>query len=292
MKQKLFFSVVALGFAITANAQKPFKEIGKIVKVELLTLSNGRYVEYFTNDTLRRIGSVMFNTVTNKVEYFIPQDDIAWRAELDRAKEASRWLSVDPLASKYPDMSPYCGMGNNPISFIDGDGREIKPANNAAVAQLGNVFNSFNGRDDDALTGADLFGVQSRLVGFENAPQQVVFSTSLTPKEFAKNLRNSNLSASQKKEATAIYKILSSEDIYEVGTVKPTSELNDGVSSSGTAQGGNVKFVTNNNDANVLLNKTKAGALSNSQVQDKLKTQENSGSTPNGGAFGLFTDYY
>src|SRR5665213_786217 len=200
MKQKLFFSVVALGFAITANAQKPFKEIGKIVKVELLTLSNGRYVEYFTNDTLRRIGSVMFNTVTNKVEYFIPQDDIAWRAELDRAKEASRWLSVDPLASKYPDMSPYCGMGNNPISFIDGDGREIKPANNAAVAQLGNVFNSFNGRDDDALTGADLFGVQSRLVGFENAPQQVVFSTSLTPKEFAKNLRNSNLSASQKKK--------------------------------------------------------------------------------------------
>jgi RHS repeat-associated protein len=39
-----------------------------------------------------------------------------------------RWLSLDPLMKKYPSMSPYNGFANNPILFIDPDGREIKVA--------------------------------------------------------------------------------------------------------------------------------------------------------------------
>ncbi len=124
MKKKLFFVLAIFSFALSSTAQKPFKEIGKDNEVEVLTLSNGRYVEYFTNDTLRRIGSVMFNTVTNKVEYFIPPDDVALRTELERAKEVSRFMSVDPLNSKYPSMSPYCAFINNPINVVDPDGRE------------------------------------------------------------------------------------------------------------------------------------------------------------------------
>lgn len=36
------------------------------------------------------------------------------------------WLSVDPLADKYPHISPYVYCGNNPIKFVDPDGREKK----------------------------------------------------------------------------------------------------------------------------------------------------------------------
>lgn len=36
-----------------------------------------------------------------------------------------RWLSLDPLQSKYPDLSPYNFCNNNPIMLVDPDGQKI-----------------------------------------------------------------------------------------------------------------------------------------------------------------------
>jgi len=41
------------------------------------------------------------------------------------SSDLSVWLSVDPLASKYPTMSPYMYVAGNPIYFIDPDGNDI-----------------------------------------------------------------------------------------------------------------------------------------------------------------------
>jgi RHS repeat-associated protein len=38
----------------------------------------------------------------------------------------ARWLSTDPLDDKYPSVSPYNFALNNPITFIDPDGRDVK----------------------------------------------------------------------------------------------------------------------------------------------------------------------
>lgn len=42
----------------------------------------------------------------------------------------SIWLSVDPLAEKFPDRSPYNYTMNNPINLIDPDGRAPEPPKN------------------------------------------------------------------------------------------------------------------------------------------------------------------
>lgn len=44
----------------------------------------------------------------------------------------SRWLSEDPLASKYPSLSPYSFVSNNPLMFVDPDGRWIAFAKNTS----------------------------------------------------------------------------------------------------------------------------------------------------------------
>ncbi len=36
-----------------------------------------------------------------------------------------RWLSLDPLQAKYPSFSPYAFCANNPINFIDYDGKDF-----------------------------------------------------------------------------------------------------------------------------------------------------------------------
>ena len=38
--------------------------------------------------------------------------------------DLSIWLSVDPMASKYPSLSPYVYCANNPIKLVDPDGEE------------------------------------------------------------------------------------------------------------------------------------------------------------------------
>lgn len=44
------------------------------------------------------------------------------------AKSVQLWLSVDPLAEKFPHQSPYVFTDNNPINLIDPDGRAaVKP---------------------------------------------------------------------------------------------------------------------------------------------------------------------
>ncbi|MBT0813141.1 hypothetical protein KIH41_17770 [Litoribacter ruber] len=39
--------------------------------------------------------------------------------------KVGRWLSVDPHASSYPSLSGYSGFANNPLIYIDPDGRDI-----------------------------------------------------------------------------------------------------------------------------------------------------------------------
>ena len=55
------------------------------------------------------------------------------------------WLSVDPMADKYPSISPYAYCAWNPVKLVDPDGREINP--------VYDLSGSFLGTDDQGLQG-------------------------------------------------------------------------------------------------------------------------------------------
>ena len=62
------------------------------------------------------------------------------------------WLSVDPMADKYPSMSPYSYCAWNPMKLVDPDGREVINAHTKKVGELqkkiANLQNQINNCND------------------------------------------------------------------------------------------------------------------------------------------------
>jgi RHS repeat-associated protein len=46
------------------------------------------------------------------------------------------WLSVDPMADKYPSISPYAYCAWNPIKLVDPDGRDVWPTSDEAYQMI------------------------------------------------------------------------------------------------------------------------------------------------------------
>ena len=61
--------------------------------------------------------------------------------------KVSLWMGVDPLAEKYPSISPYAYVANNPINAIDPDGRLIIFINGMHTGDGGNR-SYWNGLDN------------------------------------------------------------------------------------------------------------------------------------------------
>ena len=135
MNSKIFllcfgFIAYSVGSVAQNKPYNPYESIGKEAKV--LTLSNGLYNEFFDIDTIEIIGSAILNTKTMKVIGFVKQDTLYSEATLE-PEVISRWLSPDPFARKYPDLSPYIFVGNNPIINIEVDGRYFVGVNGVKV---------------------------------------------------------------------------------------------------------------------------------------------------------------
>ena len=54
-----------------------------------------------------------------------PETGLSYFGSRYYSSDLSIWLSVDPMASKYPSLSPYVYCADNPVKLVDPNGEEI-----------------------------------------------------------------------------------------------------------------------------------------------------------------------
>ena len=119
----------AVSCLFAQTTKNPFSELGYKKQI-MYTSSKGEFEEFHDNSDVVEIGSVYFNTKTNKiVGYVNPEKEMA---EVATATSA---MSVDPLCEKYYWITPYAYCLNNPVRYVDPDGKDI------AVLNLGTGTN-------------------------------------------------------------------------------------------------------------------------------------------------------
>ena len=102
---------------LTGYAQNPFATYG--YKPKMATLSNGRFDEFHDKDRIIEIGSVKFDTKTNKIVGPAESDTLDTVMDI---QTVSRFISIDPNAERYYSISPYAYCNNNPINHKDVNG--------------------------------------------------------------------------------------------------------------------------------------------------------------------------
>lgn len=139
MKPRLFLLTGLALCALSVRGQSTAEPL----QVEL-TLSAGRYPEAIASDTLHRLGQFGYSTVTGKAYRFAVQgqdeDDEIHGARGTRYSfehrmhdpRVGRFLSLDPLAAKYPHNSPYAFSENRVIDAVELEGLEEVPYHEAA----------------------------------------------------------------------------------------------------------------------------------------------------------------
>lgn len=118
--RKLLLALLFLICCVYTYSQNenPFKEFGYDVLVA--TSSKGEFQEFHDQTDIVEIGSVLYNRHTKEIVKILDKDSTT--IDISSATVA---MSIDPHCEKYYWISPYAYCLNNPIKFIDPDGKDV-----------------------------------------------------------------------------------------------------------------------------------------------------------------------
>lgn len=119
MKKFTGFIMLVIATCLKLQAQhsegNPFARLG--YKADVYTF--GEKEEFHDQETIVEIGEVLFNTKTNEVVGFVNGAD-----SLIELKPELQSMSIDPHCEKYYSISPYAYCMNNPVKYIDPNGKD------------------------------------------------------------------------------------------------------------------------------------------------------------------------
>lgn len=120
MKKSALLIVLLVVTSLQLQAQQsegnPFARLG--YKANVYTFGEKR--EFHDQNIIVEIGNTLFNTKTNEVVGFIENAD-----SLIELNPELQSMSIDPLCEKYYSITPYAYCINNPIKYIDPDGKDV-----------------------------------------------------------------------------------------------------------------------------------------------------------------------
>lgn len=123
MKNQIIAAITQDTTYLSPIRDRTFDSFENIVnnKSRSASLSNGMFEEFDVDKPQEKYFRTVFDTKTKKIIAFQSIDRLYNKYEFDPV--AFAW-QIDPLTAKYPYYSPYSAFGNNPIWYVDTDGRE------------------------------------------------------------------------------------------------------------------------------------------------------------------------
>jgi len=128
-------------------------------------------------------------------------------------KVVQGFISVDPLAHEFPSWSPYAAFADNPVYYIDPDGRKAVPADKDSKRNFQTaLLRTFTAEEGKTSVGEMLV---SQMNFINSIDPQTGFALEGTPvkfKDFKKAVKKSDFSQAQKDQALALFEVISNDN--------------------------------------------------------------------------------